>query len=98
MMEYSILQAGLLLGLYTALAGLYGLLYAAGRSMRSRAMGVAAAIVCGLHLMVLLVVAMCTPLGLGWKVALGGASIALIGIPPLTWTLLRLTHVVQHDT
>jgi Kef-type K+ transport system membrane component KefB len=86
------LHTGLLLGLYALIAGLYGLAYAAWRVLRSNAIGKTAAILAGCHVLVLMVIVICMPLGVGWKAILGAGSAFLICVPPLVWRLLQETH------
>ena len=86
------LEAGLLLGLYALLAGVWGVLWALARFRKAPSFGRSAAAAYGLHTLVALAIIWWTPLGLGWKCLIVGSSLAFLAIPPITWRLLQHTH------
>jgi hypothetical protein len=86
------LETGLLLGLYTMLAGIWGVLYALARLRRLSVSGGLAAAAYGLHGVAALIILLCTPLGLGWKCLVVGSSLAFLALPPITWRFLEHSH------
>jgi hypothetical protein len=90
--EIGLLQAALLLALYVALAGSYGLVYAIARLQgASFVQGIAFALY-GLHGLTAAVIVAWTPLQVGWKVLIVASSVAFLAIPPGVWRLLQRTH------
>ena len=85
-----LIETGLLLGIYTLLAGVWGLLYALGRRVERFRLAAAAAF--GLHVLVTLGIVVWTPLGLGWKCLLVAGTAAFRWIPPVVWRFLEHTH------
>ena len=85
------LETGLLLGLYTMLAGIWGVLYALAR-LRLSVSRRSAAAAYGLHGITALIIVLWTPLGLGWKCLIVGSSLVFLALPPITWRFLEHTH------
>jgi hypothetical protein len=92
MIEFGLLETGLLLGLYVLLAGTWGLLYAVARLWSTAMFRSAAAAVYGLHGLTALAVIMRTPLGMGWKCLIAASSLAFLAIPPIAWRFLQHIH------
>ena len=90
-----LLQTALLLGVYVALAGLYGLLYAIARLGTAPLVGGAAAVAGTLHGLIGAAVVLWTPLQMPWKGLILASSAAVIVIPPLTWRLLQRSHETE---
>jgi len=86
------LESGLLLRLYTLLAGIWGVLWALAQLRRTPLSGRSAAAAYGLHLLASLAVIWWTPLGVGWKSLIAGSSVVFLVVPPMTWRLLQRTH------
>jgi hypothetical protein len=92
MSALAILETSLLLGLYTLLAGVWGLLYALARLRDASIFGRSAVAAYGLHILAALVIIFWTPLGLGWKCLIVGGSLIFLAIPPVIWRFLQQTH------
>jgi len=90
-----LLQTALLLGVYVALAGLYGLFYAIARLATAPLIRGAAAFAGTLHVLMGAVVVLWTPLGTPWKGLIVASSAAVLVIPPLTWRLLQRSHETE---
>ena len=95
MSEISLLQSALLLGLYVALAGSYGLVYAIGRIHEASILHRISFIVYGLHGLTAVIIIVWTPLQAGWKGLIVASSAAFLAIPPITWRLLQRTHETE---
>jgi hypothetical protein len=95
MNEISLLQAALLLGLYVALAGSYGLVYAIARLNEGSILHWISFIVYGLHGLTAIAIIVWTPLQAGWKGLIVASSAAFLAIPPITWRLLQRTHETE---
>jgi Mn2+/Fe2+ NRAMP family transporter len=87
-----LLQSALLLGLYVALAGGYGLAYTFARIQGAIALRRISFVLYGLHVLTAVTIVVWTPLDPGWKGLIFASSVAFLGIPPATWRLLQLTH------
>lgn len=94
MSEIDLLKAALLMGVYVALAGSYGLTYTLARLYLRHAFALrrAAIALYGLHGLSAIMLVAFTPLQAGWKALIIASSAAFLVIPPLTWRFLLLTH------
>lgn len=81
-----------LLGLFVAAGGAYGILYAAGQLRRSAPLARAAQGCYALQLLITLAVCLGSPLALPWKAFLAASAAAYGFIPPLMWRLLDTMH------
>lgn len=89
MTPVALIETALLLGLFVLAGGGYGGLYAIGR-LRARAGLVVAGRACWIVAMALaLVIALYTPLDLGWKLLILGSAVVYAVIPPMTWRYLQ---------
>ena len=92
-----LLQTALLLGVYVALAGLYGLTYAVARLGTAPYLREAPVVTGVLHVLIGAAVVLGTPLAPPWKGLIVASSAAVIVIPPLTWRLLQRSHETEMD-
>jgi hypothetical protein len=92
MSEIGLLQSALLLGLYVALAGSYGLVYTIARIQDAISLYRLSLVLYGLHGLTAIAIVAWTPLHIGWKGLIVASSAAFLVIPPLTWRLLQRTH------
>jgi hypothetical protein len=90
-----LLQTGLLLGVYVALAGLYGLVYAIARLGILPLLRSAPPLAGALHGVTGAAIVLWTPLQAGWKGLIVASGAAVIAIPPLTWRLLQRSHETE---
>ena len=95
MTEIGLLQSALLLGLYVALAGAYGLAYTFARIQNAVALQRTAYVLYGMHALTAIAIVGWTPLQLGWKGLIVASSLAFLAIPPVTWRFLQLTHETE---
>ena len=95
MSEIGLLQTALLLGLYVALAGCYGLAYAIARLRDASTLQHISFILYGLHGLTAFAIVAWTPLQVGWKGLIVASSGAFLAIPPITWRFLQRTHETQ---
>jgi inner membrane protein involved in colicin E2 resistance len=95
MTAVSLLETALLLGLYVALAGAYGLVYAIVRLKGAAALRGLPVMIYALHAGAALAIVLWTPLDIGWKGLIVASSIAFLAIPPITWRFLRHTHETE---
>jgi len=95
MNEISLLQTALLLGLYVALAGSYGLVYAIARLREASILHRMSFLVYGLHGIAAIAIVAWTPLQIGWKGLILASSAAFLAIPPVTWRFLQRTHETE---
>ena len=86
------LAAGLLLGLYVVLAGIWAVLWALAQFRQTAILWHSAAAAYGLHILATLAIILGTPLGFGWKCLIVGSSLVFLVLPPITWRLLECTH------
>ena len=86
------LEAGLLLGLYALLAGIWGVFWALAQLRKTPMYGRLAIAAYGLHALAALTIILSTPLGFGWKSLIVVSSFAFLATPPMTWRFLRHTH------
>jgi hypothetical protein len=91
----SLLETALLLGVYVALAGSYGIIYALARLLDVPALQRVSAVVYGLHSIAALAIIGWTPLNVGWKALIAASSVAFLAIPPITWRFLQRTHETE---
>ena len=92
MRALAILEAGMLLGFYALLAGMWGVLWALAQFRQNPIFGRSAIAAYGLHTLVALTIVLWTPLGIGWKCLIVGSSLVFLALPPMTWRLLESTH------
>ena len=90
-----LLQTALFLGLYVALAGCYGLVYAMARLHDAPILHRASFILFGLHGLTAMAIVIWAPLQAGWKVLIVTSSAAFLAIPPVTWRFLQRTHETE---
>ena len=92
-MTYTDLFAtAVLLGVFVAAGGAYGILYAAAL-LRSSPMLARAARACyALQLLIALAVCVRSPLALPWRLFVAASAVAYGFIPPLIWRLLEIMH------
>jgi hypothetical protein len=95
MSEISLLQAALLLGLYVALAGSYGVVYAIARLQDAPVLQRISFILFGLHGLAAIAIVAWTPLQAGWKGLIAASSIAFFAIPPIIWRFIQRTHETE---
>jgi hypothetical protein len=95
MREISLLQTALLLGLYAALAGSYGLVYAIARLPGAVILHRMSFFLYGLHGLTAIAIVVWTPLQAGWKGLIVASSAAFLAIPPITWRFLQRTHETE---
>jgi hypothetical protein len=95
MSEFSLLQTALLLGLYVALAGSYGLVYAIARLQGASFLYRMSFMLYGLHSFTAISIVAWTPLQVGWKGLIVASSAAFLAIPPITWRFLQRTHETE---
>jgi hypothetical protein len=91
----SLLETALLLGVYVALAGTYGLVYALAHLGDVAILRPMPVIVYTLHGLVAVGIVVWTPLEIGWKGLIVASSIAFFVIPPITWRYLQRTHETE---
>jgi hypothetical protein len=92
MSALAILETGLILGLYVLLAGAWGVLFALAHLRKTRVVGHSATAAYGLHALTALIIILGTPLGAAWKCLIGGSSLVILVIPPMTWRFLQHSH------
>ena len=95
MNEIGLLQTALLLGLYAALAGSYGLVYAIARLHEASILHRLSFIVYGLHGLTAIAIIVWAPLLVGWKGLIVASSAGFLAIPPFTWRFLQRTHETE---
>ena len=95
MSDISLLQSALLLGLYVALAGSYGLAYTIARIQDAINLHRFSFVLYGLHGLTSIAIVAWTPLHIGWKGLIVASSAAFLVIPPITWRLLQRTHETE---
>ena len=95
MTKLSLLETALLLGVYVALAGSYGLIYALARLQELAILRRISAIVYALHGLTAVAIVAWTPLEIGWKGLIVASSVAFFAIPPITWRYLQRTHETE---
>ena len=92
MTTLSLLETALLLGVYVALAGSYGLVYALARLLDLAILRRISVIIYALHGLAAVAIVGWTPLEIGWKGLIVASSVAFLAIPPVTWRYLQRTH------
>jgi hypothetical protein len=95
MTAMNLIQTALLLGLYVALAGSYGLSYAIARLRGAGSFPRVPLIMYGLHAATAIVIVAWTPLHAGWKGLILASSAAFLVIPRITWRFLEHTHETE---
>lgn len=86
------LFTAILLGMFVACAGCYGLLYSFGRLRLSHTLKFLAFGAYMLQGIVTAILVAHTPLETGWKLLLVASFLIYAGIPPITWRHLERTH------
>lgn len=93
----ALIETAVLLGLFVLAGGGYGGLYSIGR-LRSRVGLVRAGGVCwAIAFAIALVIALATPLDVGWKALILVSAVVYAIIPPLTWRYLERLHIERID-
>lgn len=87
----------LLLGLFVALAGCYGVLYCAGRLRANRALLYAAYAAYGMQAIVAAVLVLAGSLGECWKLLIAASCAVYLPIPPATWRYLENLHQLKEQ-
>jgi len=95
MTAITLMQTALLLGLYVALAGSYGLSYAIARLRGAGPLPAMPLIIYSLHGASAILIVAWSPLQAGWKGLLVASSAAFFVIPPITWRFLEHTHRIE---
>jgi hypothetical protein len=91
----ALMETALLLGLYVALAGSYGLSYALARLRGARRFPPVPLMIYALHVATAILIVAWSPLQAGWKGLLVASSAAFFAIPPITWRFLEQTHQAE---
>ena len=92
MTPQALLETAVLLGVFVSAGGAYACLYAMGR-LRSRPGLIKASLACWLCALVCAaIIAVASPLGLGWKLLILANAAAYVVIPPITWRYLQRLH------
>jgi hypothetical protein len=87
----------LLLGLFVALAGCYGVLFCVGRLRANRRVVYAAYAAYGIQAMVAASLVLLTPLGDWWKLLIAASCAVYLLIPPATWRYLENLHQLEEQ-
>jgi len=95
MTRLNLLETALLLGLYVALAGSYGLVYAFARLQDAAILRHTSVLIYALHAITAVAIVVWTPLEIGWKGLIVASSVAFFAIPPITWRYLERTHETE---
>jgi hypothetical protein len=81
-----------LLGVFVAAGGAYGILYGAAMLRSSSALARSARVCYALQLLVALTVCVRSPLALPWKLFIAASAAAYGFLPSLVWRLLEAMH------
>jgi hypothetical protein len=92
-----LMETALLLGLYVALAGSYGLSYAIARLRGAARFPLVPLMIYALHIATAILIVAWSPLQAGWKGLLVASSAAFLAIPPITWRFLEHTHQTEYE-
>jgi hypothetical protein len=95
MTKITLLETALLLGVYVALAGSYGLVYALARLQDVAILRRISVIIYALHALAAVAIVIWTPLEIGWKGLIVASSVVFFAIPPITWRYLQRTHETE---
>ena|SRR5215831_11812833 len=96
MTRLSLLETALLLGVYVALAGSYGVVYALARLQGAAILRRISALIYALHgIITAVAIVVWTPLEIVWKGLIVASSVAFFAIPPITWRYLERTHETE---
>jgi hypothetical protein len=95
MTRLSLLETALLLGVYVALAGSYGVVYALARLQGVAILRRISALIYALHGITAVAIVVWTPLEIVWKGLIVASSVAFFAIPPITWRYLERTHETE---
>jgi hypothetical protein len=82
----------LLLGLFVALAGCYGVLFCVGRLRAKRSLLYAAYAAYGMQVIVAASLVLMSSLGEWWKLLIAASCAVYLPIPPATWRYLENLH------
>ena len=92
MTPQALLETAVLLGVFVSAGGAYACLYTLGR-LHHRTGLIRASLACWFCALVCAaVLAVASPLGLGWKLLILASAAAYIVIPPITWRYLQRLH------
>jgi hypothetical protein len=92
MMHADLFTTAVLLGLFVAAGGAYGILFAAAMLHGNTALRRAGVACYALQLLLALAVCAGSPLAVPWKLFLAASAAAYGLIPPLIWRLLEAMH------
>ena len=87
----------LLLGLFVALAGCYGVLFCVGRLRANRALLYAAYTAYGMQAAVAASLVLSSSLGEWWKLLVAASCAVYLPIPPATWRFLESLHQLKEQ-
>ena len=87
----------LLLGLFVALAGCYGVLYCVGRLRADRTLLYAAYAAYGMQVIVAAALVLASSLGEWWKLLIAASCAVYLPIPPATWRYLENLHQLKEQ-
>lgn len=87
----------LLLGLFVALAGCYGVLFCVGRLRANRALLYAAYVAYGMQVIVAAALVLASSLGEWWKLLIAASCAVYLPIPPATWRYLENLHQLKEQ-
>ncbi len=94
----ALIVTALLLGVFVAAGGAYGMLYAAAQLRGSTALArIGQACYAG-QLLVAVTLCVGTPLALPWKLFIAASAVVYGFIPPLVWRLLEAMHGTGKET
>ncbi|HUI61587.1 MAG TPA: hypothetical protein VLX90_15270 [Steroidobacteraceae bacterium] len=93
-----LIVTAVLLGVFVAAGGAYGILYAAAMLRDSANLARAARACYVLQLLITLAVCAGSPLALLWKLFIAASAAAYGFIPPLMWRLLEAMHRTGKET
>lgn len=91
-MHADLFATALLLGLFVAAGGAYGILFGAAMLRGSAALRRGASACYALQLLLAFTVCAASPLALPWKLFLAASAAAYGCIPPMIWRLLEAMH------
>ena len=88
----ALIITALLLGVFVAAGGAYGILYGAAMLRSSAALTRVARVCYAAQLLIALAVCLGSPLAVPWKLFVGASALAYGFVPPLVWRLLETLH------
>lgn len=98
MSPVNLIITAVLLGLFVAAGGAYGILFAAAQLRDSAQLARAGQACYVLQLLIALAVCIGSPLALMWKLFIVASAAAYGFIPPLMWRLLEAMHRAGKET